>query len=174
MKNTGKKMNPDEIYDQITNAKRDSKEQAEEQKAQQEYEEAQKQAEETVDMSDFEKNKFGVVIDEHEQPKKKGHVKQKKDKKETASQGMKSRMKKEKKKENRIKLRYKLRGVLTNANTYAGILKIMDFLLNTASLLAIGVAVFYSLKFLIEQNPIMALTGCLVVWLLIKLNEKIQ
>ena len=90
------------------------------------------------------------------------------------SEVRKGEIKKEIKKEKRFNFFRSVKNTLTSVNFYAGISRSLDFALNFGTIISAGVAIYYTLMFMIEQNPIMALVGCLITYLLVKVNEKIQ
>lgn len=104
-----------------------------------------------------------VVQEAEEQPKK------------VFDKSMKKKLKKEQMKVDREIMKKKVLNVFKNETGFmTTVARIMDFSLNAFSIVIIIVAVLSTLNFLLHNNPIMTVVGCLFIWLTIYLNKQIS
>ena len=88
---------------------------------------------------------------------------------------LKKKMKQEQRLVNREIFKKKLAGIFKMESQFMpAVAKVMDFTLNMFSIGIIIVAVIVTLNFLMNNNPIMTVVGCLFIWLTIYLNKQIS
>lgn len=59
-------------------------------------------------------------------------------------------------------------------SSLSGLFRLLDFILNLFSISAIIFGVLVTAKFLLEGNPYMVVSGCIFIFIIIWLNEKIS
>lgn len=88
---------------------------------------------------------------------------------------LKKKMRQEQKLVDKEIFKKKLVGIFKMEGEFMpSVVKVMDFTLNMFSIGIIIVAVIVTLNFLMNNNPIMTVVGCLFIWLTIYLNKQIS
>lgn len=112
--------------------------------------------------------KIGEFVDEDERFEKEPIPKK------ALDNDFKKKIKKENKRIKLLNQKEMILGGLKGIFKSVKILRTLDFIFNLFSIVAIAAAVIITFKYFIEGNPYMVAVGCLLIFITIYLNEKIN
>lgn len=122
-------------------------------------------------LTEEDKNKFG---DPAEEERKRKEIADKEKEKRKTSNKIKKNLQKEERALKTKRFFARIKNFFTTSENYSALSSILDYLLNFATVIAMGYTGYVLIEYFIAGDMFMTLIGCLVLWVIIKLNEKIQ